>query len=45
MKLIQCTFSKILPNFDFEVNFILQLYISLNCKDPVHLQITFRYAY
>ena len=38
-------FKKILPNFEFEVNFSIQLYPSLTSEDPMYLQITYQYVY
>ena len=37
MKLIQHIFSKILPKFEFEIIFGVQLYASLNHKGPMYL--------
>ena len=45
MKRIQRIFSKILPKFEFEINFSVQLYASLTREDPGYLQITYRYVY
>ena len=46
MKLIQHFFFQILPKFEFEVNFSIQLYASLITReDPVYLQITYHYIY
>ena len=42
MKLIQrIFFKKILPKFEFEVNFSVQSYASLTREDPAYLQITY----
>ena len=38
-------FSKILPKFEFEVNFSVQLYASLTREDPAYFQITYHYVY
>ena len=42
MKVIQCIFfSKILPRFEFEVNYAIQSYDSLTREDTASLQITY----
>ena len=38
-------FPKILPKFDFEVNFSVQSYASLSHEDPAYLQITYYIYY
>lgn len=43
-QLIDLFFSQILPEFEFEVNFSVQLYASLTREIPVYLQITFHYV-
>ena len=45
MKIIQNVFLKILPKFEFEVNFSVQSYASLTREDPAYLQITYHYVY
>ena len=46
MKLIQqFFFSKILPEFKFEVYFSVQLYTSFTHEDPTNLQISYHYVY
>ena len=46
MKLIQhLFFKKMLPNFEFKVNFSIQLYALLTHEDPVYLRNTYDYVY
>ena len=36
---------KVLPKYEFEVNFSVQSYASLPREDPAYLQITYHYLY
>ena len=38
-------FLKVLPNFEFEVNFSIQWYAYITRENPVHLQITYYLRY
>ena len=46
MKIIQrVCFSKMLPKFEYEVDFSVQSYASFTREDPAYLQVTYHYVY